>query len=98
MGVIQEAIRINRKINRFQKTWDDVEEYAKHTPAYTKLVIGLNCPECAERMHLIEVNTKAKNQIGGTSKSMWWCPNPECNHTLCSDFSVQEEAQRVRRR
>lgn len=84
IGKLQEFKNITLDIRKAGKTPDDVIKYIDEINNKRKIkpkVVRL-CPICEANMLLIEVNTKPNNQIGGTAKTMLWCPNPDCNHTI----------------
>lgn len=50
------------------------------------------CPECGFAMLLDEVNHKPCCMIGGTSKSVWRCPDPvKCGHEDYQDATALEQ-------
>jgi hypothetical protein len=53
------------------------------------------CPQCGKRMAILEVNTRASNQIGEAGRSMWQCVDPVgCGYEQVSGDTIHVELQR----
>jgi len=77
---IQEMINLHLHIESLGLKFDVVLR------DYLKVKDEKICPECGLEMVLTSVNTHPSNQIGGNAKTMWYCINQDCSHTIVNEM------------
>jgi len=71
------------------KTW--IAEKKAKLIAQRPVYSVFNCPECNFEMRLLSVNETPATQTGDLmDKSVWFCTNPDCMHTIYNKETLEE--------